>query len=270
MLLLLNNKKNKIQVGLKGRFLAQLENLELSLCVPEKIDYLFRSHFLTVGKYYYMNRDGKERCGIECHKMKVQLKTCIKDDLLKKIVGIAQERISQDSILYLQMEAMDTAFIAQVSGEAIRVITHSNLQLRSSCAFYNLKVIMLRAIEMEIPILVKEHGVKNPMGMYFCAKVLSNEQSILVIECFFPKDCKKEVVIEDISQHGLINLVLANVACTPQYSADDDISLIDPDAQDEILKYRTLGKEIGCQTSSPAIFSIAHIHAATVKEEKVV
>jgi hypothetical protein len=270
MLLLLNKKKNKAQNGLKGSLLEQLDNLGLSLCVSEKIDYLFRSHFLTIGKYFYINRNEKERCGIDFQNMKNRLNTCIDRGLLEKIVGIAQEKISQDSILYLQNQAETTSIKAQVSDGVIRVIPHDNLQLHSSCAFYNLKVVMLRARAMRIPILLKEHGVKNPLGMYFNSGDLSADQPIIVIECFLPKDCKKEALKEVILHYELMDLVLANVACTDLYSADDDISGLDQEDQYEILNYRALGKKLGCQTASPTVFSIAHIHAATVKEEKVV
>lgn len=270
----LGTLKTRPSFNADGGLLEQLDSLGLSLSVSEKIDYLLRSHLLTVGKYFYMNSKGQERSGIDCQKMKDKLKTKLGRDLLEKMVGIAQEKIALDSVRFLQMQAAGTTLETRVANGAIRVIKPNNLELHSSCALYNLKVVMLRASEMQIPILIKEHGVKNPMGIYFRAneplvEELKKDQAILVIECFFPENSSKEAIVEGILQHGLLELVLANVACTPQYSADDEISHLEQESQEEILKYRALGKDLGCQTASPAVFSIAHVHAATVNEEKI-
>ncbi len=280
-LMIVNVHQNKTQLATKGTLLEQLEALQLSISVSETVDYLCRSHFLTIGKSFCMNRNGNECSKIIYQDIKNRLSTKMESDLLEKMVKIAQEKIACDSIKFLQSEAVKLDIKTYLDDGAIRVIDHMEKQLHSSCALFNLKAVLLRVKEMNVPILVKEYKDRKelkkstPVGIYFCSdqrveKGLDKEQQILVVECFFPEGYEKETLAKSILENGLDTLILANAACTPQYSADDDISCLELEAQEEILKYRSLGKELGCDTASPVIFKVAHVHAATVKEEKVV
>ena len=70
-----------------------------------------------------------------------------------------------------------------------------------------------------------------------------------------------EKCVDDI---GVEDLALANVAMVPQYSEDDDISVLEPSAQAEILHYRELGKIF-----TREVLQIVHTHAASSKEERL-
>ena len=271
---------------------TQLAQLGISIEITERMDYLARSHLLTIGKYFSMNLHGRELSGISCETMKGRLKASTMNlQFLEALVHHSREKMSRQTIVFLQDEAKklrrapggDLAVLKrQLEDRCIRVIKPGSFTFLTSCAFYNLKTVLGRVCEMGVPILLKEHGVKlrKPMGFYFRSQNAGDPptllpdnpaqgQPILVIEGFFAAKESKEMLMKFLQKSNLVELILANVALTKQYSADDNTSVLDSEAREEIARFQELGKALGCQTSQPQVFSIAHIHAATAGEEKV-
>lgn len=280
-----------------------MNELGLSLDVSEKMLFILRSHLLTAGKYFYMNRNGDERSGIDASNLSHKLSSKIERETLEDIIHCAKEQISKQSVIRIQQESSLLSeqltpharhMEKQLQGKCIRQVKVTSmgdepLVCDSSCAFYNLKAIMARAREKQLPILIKQYrekglDSKDAVDLLYqsekpgsAPKLLSGQQKgsldakqpIYVIECYFPKNIKEEELVLLIEKAGLIEVILANVSLVPQYSADDDISVLDDEAQMEIDTYRQLGKKLGCQTSHPSVFSIAHTHAATMQEELV-
>lgn len=263
-------EKLKLQVNpLNGNLDIQLENLGLTLNVTDKVDYMLRSHLLTIGKYFDMEPNGREKSGIDCSKINEKLQTEVSKKVLQSIIKIAQMKISEDSVRFIQMEAdklTDKFIVSQLTGKMFNPVKGKTLH--ASSAFYNLKTVLLRAEEMKVPVLVKEFKSDNPRSIYFCTSnnELEDNQPILVVECFLSESCTEQV----IASQGLRKLILANVACTPDYSKDESIILLEEHARNEILEHKSFGESLGCHTSSPTVFKVVHIHAATVKEEKVI
>ena len=73
-----------------------------------------------------------------------------------------------------------------------------------------------------------------------------------------------EALEKRIDDIGVEELALANVALVPQYSEDDDISLLSETGQAEILHYREIGKIF-----TREVLQIVHTHAASSKEERL-
>lgn len=300
LLLALQKYQNKPPVlGSELSFIEILERLNLSFTVSEKMSYLFRSHLLTVGKIFEITREGNETSCIDCQVLLMRLSKQLDRRLVEEIVHIAREKIAKQSILFIQSESH---LLAQEQAEhclvkeqlkekciqQIRTALQSKAPFTfdSSCVFYNFKTILLRACIQNIPLLIKEYRTdkQTPFGLYYHSpgsqltpvlmdetqqKQMNPKQAVFVIECFFNKEKTKEEIASLIHEQGLLEVALANAAVLPQFSAHDNVSLLDQEAIEEIHAYRKLGQTLNCQHSSPAIFSIAHTHAATVQEEKV-
>lgn len=279
------NHLNNLQGGSsqlsKGSLEQHFSQLDMCVSVSERMDYLLRSHLLTIGKYFTMNRNGEEKSGIDCQNIKQRLKTSLSVDFLAPLVHDAREKMSRQSILFIQAEAQKLGGVKPLEDRCIRVIHPRFYTLHSSCALYNLKTVMQRVCAMQLPILLREHGANHPLGFCFQSPApgaapvlirkesLKPEQAVLVIEGYFPESMDPKAIEEALQRHGILDLALANVALTPQYSEDDNLSVLDEEAKEEIARYKELGIALGCQSSAPKVFSIAHIHAATAREEMV-
>lgn len=264
----------------------QMAQLKLCVTVSERVDYLLRCHLLTIGKHFSIDRDGTEWCGITAQTIRDRLKTQLSYEVLEPIINCARQKMSHQTVRYLQEEALKLTssghelVLRQLEGERIRTVIARPFTFRSSCAFFNIQAVVMRVCELGVPILIKEHVKNNPMGFYFrsiqagqfpsIANPLSDpHERLLVIEGFFPEGRTPEDLSRELQQQGVVNVILANAALVPQFSADDNIELLEQEAKDEISSYRVLGKDLGYQTATPRVFSIAHIHAATHKEEKI-
>lgn len=264
----------------------QLKSLELEVEVSQELDYLVRSHFLTVGKYFFVNRHGVEKSGIDIQRIKQVLKTSLRGDFLEVLINYSQQKLSQLTISLIQMEAEklsrggDSGELNRIKNQLQppRIRTVGPCRLQASCAFYNMKAVVLRVCELQLPILIKEHQASKPKGYYLRSEIpgaspsLSKRpeeahQAMLVIEGYFAENEPQEGIAIAL-QSKLIDLILANVALVKQYSEDDDLSVLEEGAKDEVARYRDLGKQLGCQTHKPHLFSIVHVHAGTAGEEK--
>jgi|GEM_PF-4484133 len=277
----------------------QLAQLKLCITVSERVDYLLRCHLLTIGKHFSISRDGTERCWITVQTIKDRLKTQISNEVLEPIIHHARQKMSQHTVRYLQEEARKLRsngcelVLRQLQQERIRMVIARPLTHQSSCAFYNIKAVVMRVCELGIPILIKEHLIHdqnkaklradtiriNPIRFYFRGAQAGGSlirvnppedplQPLLVVEGFFPEKQTPETIAAALDQRGAWELILANAAGVLQFSADDVIDVLEQEAKDEIQRYRILGEKLGCQTATPAVFSIAHIHASTHQEEK--
>lgn len=233
------------------------------ILVSSRVDYLIRAHLLTIGKYFSMGLDGHEESGLKLEIFKKNLKVNITKNFFYRLIRLAQSRLSEDSVVFIQSINPMTQL------KCVREITLGGKKLQSTCAFYNLIAVMLQICDLQLPILVKEHN--GSREMYFKSEmpgsnpvlykeILRPKQAILVIEVFF---AQSENLAKSIEYYGLVDVVVANGAMVPQYTIDDDVSTLDAESQKQIAFFQQYGPDLSKRT-----FKIAHIHAATVQEEK--
>lgn len=241
----------------------KLKQLQLLLEVSPKLDYLCRAHLLTVGKFFCINRQGRETSGIEVARIGHVLKANLA--LLEAIVPHSQCKLAAQSIPFIQEEAraLLRGEISHLENPFIRQIQVKERLFSSSCALFNLKAVLQRVNSLHIPIMLKGHSKDDQRKFIFPEGKLHPNQPLLVIEGFFRQGID---IREAVNQVGLVNLILANVACVKQYSVDDQTQGLLPAAQEEIAIFRQIGNILECQTPKPVIFSVVHVHAATARE----
>jgi hypothetical protein len=262
-----------------------LEGAEFSCTVSQQVSLLLRAHLLTIGKQFDIKADGSSIATVQPNVLRERLKTKLSDEAIKKIIIASQREGTIESVAYIQQESkrlfgsslmLEDRYVRQMKvmkpGQRDEPYT-----VFVSCALYALKTAIASAIDQNCCFLVREYrGVKdtNPekaIGVYFGVQeghVVPLEKAphadipLFVIECLFASGTSRESLIATIDELGFMTVCLANIAQAPQYGYDDDISLLEPDAQEEINRYRQLGQTL-------TAFKIVHTSASTSTFEKV-
>ena len=198
----------------------------------------------------------------------------------------------------------DARFIeSQLAEENVVDLVDNGLSKLCTCAYYNFKTILLRLREEYSLVLVKEYSRNNTTtGIFFRSKpqdmqthhrhtgevgfmyarpsagdferltpeqvnALDVNEPVFVIEGFLPPHL---ALSEHITQIGLYNLCLLNVATVNQFSKKEiTIDFMDEPAKREIAQTAQKALELGCNKEVPRAFTIVHTHASSVKAEKL-
>lgn len=261
-------------------FSDALQALGLSLVASPSMIYLLQAYFLTVGKVFQVKRDGAEIAYIDSSTLKQRISKQVTSEALKEIIDFTQVKLAEASIRFIQSQA--GSYEAQFKEDKIVMVTpleKGALARPSSCAFYNFKVILLKAHEEKMIVVVKKYqvGSQKPLHIFYRSEgdfpnfqPLSEEERaqlqpkdpLFVLEGFLPEKMDEEGLKYQIQEISLMDLALMNASRVLQFSDRD----ADSGVYQEIMDYRKKAQGFGCSLKEPRVFSIVHTHAAVVEE----
>lgn len=289
---------------------------ELEIRVSERMLFFMQAHFLTASKVYQVKGNGAEIATISI----VELCRCfgvnqlrpysIGDDcLLKNMVAHCQKEIGLKSIRFIQNIAMGLStlsfgdqvpyVIEQLADAALVNIAQASrgLHTHSTCAYFNIKAILLHLRQAQILIRVKpsdldqkkggtSHGdfslyyrSKSSGGVFSClcpdeVAVLDEKEVVFVVKGLLSERCSlKEDLLAQIEEAGgLEEMILNNIAReeVPQYGIAGEVALPKSEkACQELLAHRYNAMELGCThvPSGRRHFTIVHTCALSVALE---
>ena len=272
-------------------FSALVEELSLSIEISRKVELLFNAYLLTLGTTKHQPRY------IDYATLRDKLSKSLGLDTIKNIVSQARTILSESSVLYIQKIAEELTSITpeekNLLSERLKIVKsfeikdkegnqESNLitALAATCMFYNIQTVLLKAGEDQTLMMVKEFRTDKikPKGIFFRSEFpggpftpvskenLVNNEQVFVLKCEFAEDATIQQLTDYIQQEGLSEIVLASVTNINQFASDNDLSLLDEAAQEEISGYTEKAKSHPDQV----LKNILHIYPGTIKQEEVV
>lgn len=274
-----------VQKALSSRSLPQekrtcreiFKDLKLDLCVSPQMLFLMQNHFVTVGKVYQLDREGREiaaRIDYPTLVGRLKVRKLGNREILEAMIRSVQSALGLSSIEYIQAEAALTGegeLVKRLSEGEMRdtATVTGGLHRRCTPAFFEMKTILQRAKGERTLFLVKQHVLKGerPFGIFYrydgvgAFAPLSGEEvaglharePVFVLQGVTP--LTRAGAVAQIDTVGFETMCLINAACIPQYGQREVTEL--PDAS-ELKKY---------QQQSPPQFTIAHTYPNSVERE---
>ena len=258
------------------------KTLDLDLFISPELHYLLNAHLCTIGKLFQTRRDGSELSCLDASVVVSRLSKHASLDLVAEVLILARQHLAKETVVLLQQEAYELGKPNHMTVRAIKQIRtiSTPIKLQASCAFFNLAIVLSRIYDGRIPILIREleqRGItplhlifqrgENIRGMMpIDAVSLDASQALLTFDVYFDPNRNQEEITATIETYGLLNVILANASIVKQFSEDEDISILEPEARKEIQAFRTMAHELGCGTPRPLAFTVAHVHANTTSE----
>lgn len=268
--------------------------------IPSPLLFLVQAHFLTLGKVFSINTQGKEVSQLLLSLVRSLLKLPQKmsEDLIDRMILCSQSSLSRITIEFIQKEATllfdEAEALPRRMLRAVKVVdvasqTGHPQSLRSSCALFNFHVVLQRLKRDQRLVLVKEN--KAALGKverrcervffrsvdgqrefsHIVAEEVDRTEGVFVFEGFLPGGVDGLLTqIERVG--GLSEAVLINVAHLPQFGIEGLDHLVhDEEAEAQIARRRLQAQELGCflKTEGDAkrrFFTISHTFAAVAGE----
>lgn len=254
--------------------------------VSEEMAFLMRAHLLTVTKVNTLKQ------GIEVEFTDIsrlaQLSPKIDSEISRNIVDRTQSRMSQESILAIQQEAQLVSLLSEGEKKLLvsmlQVIrTNASQDIGKdiaksfSCLFFNFKTGLLRLIEKQAFVLVKQQKFekgKKPITILFQGSpkqrdfvlikegtVIAKETPIIVFEGDFTSD-------EKLKEFGLLDVLLVNAAQENQFEQGSKLSDIEnDDARREIQQFIEKAQKMGCVIGQKPFFLLDHVYCSCFAEQ---
>lgn len=274
-----------------------LKQLE-SITVSSEMAYIFRAYLLTVTKQYYTGSDGytydKTDKGFLSKLIGGKIANGI-TPVQGQIVDIAQSCLSHQSIELLRASAHSITLLPLEKRARIELMLEDeNLSRREnsreyapkyfSCTFSNMKAILLKIREEQIPFLIKIRTkagepqmapalFKSPnsgddLQLISIEEVETESELLLVCEARIPDRQKFNDLVEKL---GFYRLMLISAAMEnpfdPKTSSLSDVKC--EKTVKQIKKRRELAIENGMGNSQTTPFQIYHIYCSTYEEEQL-
>jgi hypothetical protein len=265
--------------------------------ISEEMQYLIRSHLLTVTKNMKRTPDGFETEVTEPARLS-RLSKGIKGALLQKIVAFTQVKMAQIAIEFNRREAKKIFSIEALELNVLeRMLGEDNVYHYSAKdgfekkayahQYFTIKTLLLRLREMQTVICLRRMARENEkMLPIFYRSVtpegpfqrLTDDESAeldknlpaMVIEGYIPDAMSKETFAQKLDQHGLYEVMLASISQFPQYIAGKpewDI-LKDPEAAKEFALQRDeMALKYECKVGNDPFFKIEHVSCSSMKDE---
>lgn len=280
----INKRACKVPVLKEARSFSRfVKDFNISIELSKKTQLLFDAYMLTMATTLSQPRH------IEYQKLQSKLSGNLNIDMIKLIVSLARTAISESSTRYIQrLAALLDPENRRLLQSRLSVIKSFVLQidkcsqstpLTTTCMFYNMQTVLLKAKEDRSLLLIKESRMDTApsKGLYFrsedpggpflpiSTKELKGDEAVLVFKGEIGEGVTQEQLIEQITTATLENTVLAYITNIEQFVVDNDLSLLDPMARDEIAAYTEKAKIY----SQQAFKSILHAYPSRVESERV-
>lgn len=228
------------------------------LNVSEKTAFLCQAYLLTIVKQVEEKPDRDiERTNYG--NLKSVLSKELDTEIAEVIVARAQSELAKKSIAYLQEQASkltvcpDARYIEMLVKEKHILNAHGEdeLELPSSCAYYNMKVIMLRIQEEQAYVLVKNKNTEASIQLFYRSdkpegpfreldenevQLLPKETPVFVIEGYIPEGMNQNRLSKAIKTNFLSEKDISEAAQESQLKVLQDTSpselIIPESAQD--------------------------------------
>ena len=281
---------NKAPLPRKNRTCRQIaDEFDADLIVSEEMLFLMQNHFVTIGKVYQLDGEGREiaaRIDLPVLKNRLGGKRFRNQDALNGMICKAQTVLGIASIAYIQKEAALVGLSTQLSSEEQQDISEETKGLHARCtaAFFEMKTILLRGQSQRRLFLLKQHvqGKEIPFGVFYrsdgnggpffpltAAEVseVDTSEPVFVIPGVTPHQTV-DALKARISAVGFTEMCLTNAACIPQYGHRSMTALPKvPAARAEVELFRERGRKLGCSIENPTLFGIVHTYPNTVGRE---
>ncbi|MEC7838944.1 MAG: hypothetical protein VX777_02770 [Chlamydiota bacterium] len=270
-----------------------LNRYKLTFDISDEQAMLLQSYLLSVGKTFYMTREGKETCSLDYNKFIALSKPQLESKDLDKIINYTQSKLSDLSVKFVQNEAEklpteETEVRFYLSDKNISFI-HLNrndgkLPKRCSSTYYNFKTVLQRLKQEQILLVIREHKVKKgdaSKGFFYRSKEpssifkqltdkeideLKDNEPCFVIEGFPPTNSNMKDISPKLEEFSITSMGLSNAAIAPQFSEPQESSILLDSKEFNQMKNFAISQ--GLDKVEHDFFRIAHTHASSVSNEK--
>jgi len=202
-------------------------------------------------------------------------------------------KVSQESVSFIQKEASKISSFVDEEKEFLEKMLSDEMIVKSdcgsmaersfSCAFFNMKAVLQRLKEEQVPIAFKSIVKKGeePFLFFMRSPSCGDEFTIIPDESLDPKEIivvfegavlglSKEEFSKKVETIGFSKLVLALDSQEAPFTPTSDLSSIkNQKALDEIMMFQKAAEHLGCVKSKRSFLILDHVFANTIEEERL-